>query len=342
MHRKAVSLLLLVLFPISPTLAVEPLPPPPATVHFKRGAHKLSPPLRRLRATRKWHTTQPFPPQWSIVSPKNSLFLNDQFGDCVLAGEAVNINANAFYRTGQPLIIADEEIKRWAVAHDVLNGADLLEVINLLSPSLRDGLNGPPLPTAAMFCDGIGSPVNVQDRANICSACYACKGSLKMGVAADDLELVNAGQRNGWYLPVSHSTNIDHDVELLGYGPASYCFRVLATPLPAGCDPSTFCYLVNTWGTVGVVAGDVVESSGWCDEIDVRNPTSIVMLPVPAPTPVPPSPPVPPVPPVPPSPPTPPTPRPCPRCKRGAVRHHWFVDAPRPSAIVEVPLCPLA
>lgn len=342
MARYALTFLSLFLLPFASLVAVDSVPSPPAVKHFKRGAHKLAPPIRKLRATRKWHRTGDYPAQWSLVSPKNSVFLNDRYGNCVTAGECVNINANCFFRTGQPCIIPDDEVYRWANAHDVLNGADLMEVINLLSPSLRDGLNYPSQPLPTMFCDGVGSPVNFQDRANICSACFSSKGSLKMGVAADDLELVGAGNANGWFLPVSHSTNIDHDVEMLGYGPAAYCFQVLAAPLPSSCDPTTFCYLVNTWGTVGVVAADVVETSGWCDEIDLRTPASIVMPPVPAPTPVPPSPPTPPTPPAPPSPPAPPAPSPCPRCKRGVLRHRFFVDAPNPSPLAEVSQCLLA
>jgi hypothetical protein len=139
-----------------------------------------------------------------------------------------------------------------------------------------------------MYCDGVGSAVNYQDRANVCSACYACQGSLKMGVAGDDLQRVGAGNSNGWYLGSCRSTNIDHNVERLGYGPASYCFQVLGVQVPSGVDPTQFCYLVNTWSTIGVVNAAVVESSGWCDEIDMRSPTSIALnYSGPAPTPTP-------------------------------------------------------
>jgi hypothetical protein len=259
----------------------------PAKV-FNRGLNKQTAAQKQLRAEKKhwsYKDAPDYPASWSIISPANSMFLNDQDGDCVLAGECVNINAHWYKVTGQPVIISDAEVQAWGQSHDALNGYDLLPMIAAMSVTNSDGLTYSGS-VSTMYCDGVGTPVSM-NRPDICSACYACQGSLKMGVAGDDLQRIGAGNSNGWYLGSCHSTNIDHNVEMLGYGPASYCFQVLATPLPSGVDPTQFCYLVNTWSTIGVVNAAVVESSGWCNEIDMRTPTSIAISPSPTPTPTP-------------------------------------------------------
>ena len=257
---------------------------------FKRGLNKLTPAQKQARAAGPWHKAAAYPPTWSIVSPKNSMFLNDRDGDCVLAGECVNINAHWYLMTGQPIIISDAEVQSYGANHGILNGADLLQVVGMMSASNSDGLTYSSGTTTTMYCDGIGTAVNQQSRDAVCSACYSCSGSLKMGVAGDDLSRIGAGNANGWYLGSASSNNIDHNVEMLGYGPASYCFGVLNVPIPAGVDPTQFCYLVNTWSTIGVVNAPVVETSGWCDEIDMRTPTSVALPwtgPAPSPTPTP-------------------------------------------------------
>jgi hypothetical protein len=264
---------------------------PPAKV-FKRGLNPLTPAQKALRAQGAWwKATATYPAQWSIISPKNSMFLNDTDGDCVLAGECVNINAHWFLVTGQPVIVPDAEVQTYGSKHGILNGADLLQVVGMMSVTNSDGLTYSSGTANTMYCDGVGSAVNQQDRASICSACYSCSGSLKMGVAGNDLSRINAGNSNGWYLGSCQSTNIDHNVEMLGYGTAAYCFGVLNVPIPAGVDPNQFCYLVNTWSTIGVVNAAVVETSGWCNEIDMRTPTSIALTSVGPPVNPPPPPP---------------------------------------------------
>lgn len=255
----------------------------------KRGLRPLSPEQKKLRATGKWHVTVAnYPANWSIVSPANSMFLNDTYGDCVLAGEGVNINAHWYFTTGKPVIISDQEIQTYGSNHDILNGADLLQVIGMMSVTNSDGLTYSSGTTNTMYCDGVGSAVNYQNRANLCSAVFSCSGSLKMAVDATPLESI-VGSSNGWYLGSTTASNTDHNVEILGYGTAAYCFQALATPIPAGVDPTSFCYLVNTWSTIGVVAAPVIESSGWCSEVDMRTPTSIALVnqPTPAPQPTP-------------------------------------------------------
>jgi len=270
----------------APPAAPPPVIPPAVRAMHKTGAIPLTKEQKAKRATGKWWKATEYPPQWSIVSPANSYFLNNTDGDCVLAGECVNINAHWYYVTGHPVIISDAEIQSYGEQFNLLNGAELLQVIGDMSIANSNGLTYTPSggTVTTMYCDGVGSAVNYQNRASICSALASCQGSLKMAVASYDLQRV-VGTTNGWYLGSSSSTNIDHNVEMVGYGPASYCFSVLSTPLPAGVDPTEFCYLVDTWSTIGVVNAAVVEASGWCNEIDMRSPTSIAITPSPTPAP---------------------------------------------------------
>jgi hypothetical protein len=281
------------------SMAAQPTPAPakPAVQAkvYKTGLTPSTPEQRAKRAVGKWHATNTnYPEQWSIVSTANSMFLNDRDGDCVLAGECVNVNVSQFFLTGKPVIIPDSEVEAWGEAHNALDGYDLLPMIAAMSVSNSDGLTYTPSggTLTVMYCDGVGSSVNYQDRANICSALYASKGTLKMAVCgAPGCDLQNAvnatGGQNGWYIGAYTGGPNDHNVEMVGYGPASYCFNALGVPLPAGVDPKQFCYLVNTWSCIGVVNAAVVESSGWCQEIDMRTPDSVVLSPSPTPAPQP-------------------------------------------------------
>src|SRR5208337_1389147 len=98
-----------------PVPAVVPpaVAPPAVQQHFQRGLVKLTPAQKQARAQGAWHKAGLYPPTWSIISPKNSMFLNDTYGDCVLAGEGVNINAHWYLVTGQPVIISDAEIQSY-------------------------------------------------------------------------------------------------------------------------------------------------------------------------------------------------------------------------------------
>jgi hypothetical protein len=188
--------------------------------------------------------------------------------------------------------VSDAEINAWGGALGVLNGADLSQVMDALQKS-----QGNPLVAGGIgYYDGPPTAVNWMDRANLTSAIFSSQASVKISVDADVLENA-AGNSDGWYLDSYSGTNQDHCVGLLGYGPASFCFQACGVPVPDGVDPASFCYLLDTWNTVGIVAATVIESA-WVGEAWLRTPSSIPSV-------VPPVPPVPPPPPGPtPSPPT--------------------------------------
>ena len=160
-----------------PCLLVATAPAQPVkapTKVFKRGLNKMTPAMKQLRAQSKhWNykDAPPPPAQWSIISPANSMFLNDEDGDCVLAGECVNINAHWYKVTGQPVIISDAEVQAWGQAHDALNGYDLLPMIAAMSVTNSDGLTYSGS-VSTMYCDGVGTPVSMH-RLDICSACFS-------------------------------------------------------------------------------------------------------------------------------------------------------------------------
>jgi hypothetical protein len=210
------------------------------------------------------------------------MFLNDTDGDCVLAEECVNINTFAYNTTGQCALVTDAEIQTFGAAHRILNGADLSQVMGYMQQSVCNGLTI----GTRMYFDGPPTSVDWTNRANLCSAIFASQGSIKISVDAGVLESA-VGSSNGWYLASYRGTSQDHCVGLVGYGTASFCFGLCGVPVPAGVDPNSFCYLLDTWNTVGVVAAAVIESS-WVGEAWLRSPTSIPIPPTtPVPTPVP-------------------------------------------------------
>jgi hypothetical protein len=214
------------------------------------------------------------------VPPQNSFFLNDSDGDCVTAEECVNLNCYAFNTTGKCVIVSDAEVQAWGGANGVLNGADLSQVMDLMQQSAKNGLTA----SGEMYFDGPPTGVNWMDRANLCSAIFSSQGSVKISVDAGVLESV-VGSTNGWYLGLLGGNNQDHCVGVLGFGPASFCFAACGVAVPSGVDPNSFCYLLDTWNTVGVVAASVIESH-WVGEAWLRTPTSIpASMPTLAPTP---------------------------------------------------------
>jgi hypothetical protein len=201
----------------------------------------------------------------------------------------VNLNTFAYNTTKQCQIVSDAELKQWAGSQGFLNGADLTDVMD----AMQKARGNPLIASGTSYYDGPYTSVNWQDRANLTSAIYTSQGSVKISVDAGVLE--NAvGDGNGWYLGSYSSTNQDHCVGLTGFGPASFCCAACGVAVPAGVDPNSFCYLLDTWGTVGVVAASVIESP-WVGEAWLRTPTSIpsgdpTPTPTPTPDPVPPSP----------------------------------------------------
>jgi len=256
------------------------------------------------------HVAGAVPASFGTVPPKLSVWGNDRYGDCVSAEEAA---AKAMYsvQTGHAeTFIPDDVLIRWASVHGFLNGAVITDVMDVM---LTEGITS----AGTTHKDGPYKSVDWTNDAVLSSAIYS--GPVKIGVAANQLEDA-AGQGNGWFaFGFSRDRAIDHCVNLCGFGSAADLARLLGVLVPRSIDPAARCYLLFTWGTIGVI--DRASLIAICGEAWLRTPTTpgLAPAPVPAPTPdplppiVPPLPePLPPVVPPLPTPPQPPVPEPTP------------------------------
>ena len=247
------------------------------------------------------------PSQWGVVPKNLKVWGNDRYGVCVTSEEAANIAAFTSARDSVPDIsISEDAVVSWARRHRFLNGANIAEVMDTLQA------DGDPLTDSAVkYFVGPYRSVDWEDRANLCSAIYESKACVKIGIASSGLGGAVQG-RNGWVvLSAKKSRSIDHCVALCGYGTLAYLCGLCGVAVPNGADSAQFCYLMFTWGTVGIVS----EAAMWAmtGEAWVRMPASIAnpaYPPEPEPGPGPGPGPLPPLPPIPP--PIPPTPGPGP------------------------------
>jgi hypothetical protein len=263
---------------------------------FKRG---LKPTPRHVLAGAMpfRRTLKAIPPSFFIFPLKMSMWLNDQDGDCVTAEEAFN-------KACAGIFIQDDTVLAWCNANGTLNGADLQPVIQQMEAKgfSQDG---------NIYGDGNGLAINYADAPTLQAAIYQAgtgspAGSIKIGIAADQLPS-GAGNANGWFLPSdSPDTNEDHCVSLCGYGTAQQfvdamnaAFSGLNLTLPSGVDPTMQGYALYTWKTIGFVATQaLVNMTG---EAWIRTPNTVTTgsgtptpdtvyttaTPVPTPTPTP-------------------------------------------------------
>ncbi len=233
------------------------------------------------------------PAQFAVIPSKLSYWLNNKYGDCVTAEEAF---AKACYNP--EIFIQDSTVQSFAQTYNLLNGADLLNVIQLMESHgfQQDG---------ETYTDGSPTSIDYTNAAILQNAISL--GPVKIGVAASQLENV-VGAENGWFaVGFRHDSNEDHCVSLCGYGPISWLAQKLGVSVPSGVDGTQPGYLLFTWDTIGII--DVPSMLAITGEAWLRNPTTMIAPPVPVPVPVP----VPPTPvpvPVPPTPPVPPVPVP--------------------------------
>ena len=233
---------------------------------FLRGARPS--PRHRLAAARPHVATTPTPAQWLWKPAQLSMWLNDQFGDCVTAEEA-------FAKGCIPgVFITDVTVQAYATANNLLNGADLVSVIDLMETAgfQQDG---------KVYDDGPPVSVDWTNPALLTNA--ISQGPVKIGVAADQLETaVNAGimlpngwPENGWFATAfQRDTNEDHCAGLAGYGPMGWLFEELKAAIPDGVDQDAPGYAAFTWSSIGVI--DPPSLQAICGECWLRVPTSIV------------------------------------------------------------------
>ncbi len=216
-------------------------------------------PRHRLASARPHKITMPTPPQFLWLPKQLSMWLNDTYGVCVTAEEAFAKACNL-----PEVFVPDVEVERWAAAHGVLNGADLVTVLDYM---VNDGfhLGG------GKGDDGPHVAVDWTDAAILTNA--IAQGPVKIGVAADQLErVVPDPVKNGWLaIGFRKDDNLDHCVSLCGFGPMSWLGAQLGHTglLPAGDG-----YALFTWSTVGII--DVPSMVAITGEAWLRNPTTIL------------------------------------------------------------------
>lgn len=214
--------------------------------------------------------------QFAVVPSHLQYWGNNQYGICVTAEECFAKLAYSKMCGDDEIRVSDSDCIQWARRHGVLNGADLLDVMQMTA---RDGLPA----NGKLYTTGVPHKVKWSDEAELQAAIST--GPVKLGIAASDLPR-GAGSANGWWsirnVPGGRE---DHAVALCGYGPASYLFAEMGLSVPMGLAPDKQGYLLFTWSTIGFVTHDWL--MGAVAEAWVRVPTTVGENPVP---PVPPDP----------------------------------------------------
>lgn len=208
------------------------------------------------------------PTQFAMVPKQLSYWLNNQYGDCVSAEEAAAVAA---YSTlcGTEYFITDDTVKAFASKYSILNGADLLEVIQYME---KDGFHQ----GSDQIQDGVSSVVDYATEATLQNA--LSQGPVKLGMDASALPS-GAGNAMGWTaFGGSQHKNEDHSTGLFGYGPTKWLWDQLnavypgCPALPSNAPPSG--YLFYTWKTIGIV--DHAWLMSCVSEAFLRTPTTLI------------------------------------------------------------------
>ena len=252
-------------------------------IKFPRGAIPTHP--DKIEAAKAFEPSIQAASQFATVPAHLQYWGNDRFGICVTAEEAFAKLCYSKQCGDDEIRVSDSDCIAWARRHGVLNGADLLDVMEMAA---KDGLPA----NGKLYTDGVPHKVNWKDEDELRSAIMT--GPVKLGIQAGDLPR-GAGSNNGWWsirnVPGGRE---DHAVALCGFGPASYLFGEMGLPVPDGLKPDQQGYLLFTWSTIGFVSHDWL--MGAVGEAWVRVPTTVGEAPKPPEPPTPPTPPTPPAP----------------------------------------------
>jgi hypothetical protein len=207
-------------------------------------------------------------PAHFIRRPKQiSMWGNYYDGDCVTAEEAFAKACNT-----PEIFVPDATVTDWATAHNVLNGANLHEVMVWMQ---TDGF----AESGHTYDDGSILSVNWTNAAILNHAIW--EGPVKIGVAANQLEAtwrsagggVNGG-KSGWFATgYQNDTAEDHCVSLCGYGTMAWLAGQLHVPVPASVNAANSGYALFTWDSIGII--DTPSLLAITQEAWLRNPTTV-------------------------------------------------------------------
>ncbi len=171
------------------------------------------------------------------------------------------------------IFVQDQEVTAWANQHGVLQGANLVEVMNWM-------VAGGFAQNGKTFDDGGHLSVDWHD-ANILESAIS-EGPVKLGIGANQLENLwwanggsASGGKNGWFaVNFGPETTEDHCVSLCGYGSIHWLAGKLSAHVPANVDGSKPGYAMFTWDSIGII--DVPSMLNITYEAWLRHPTTIV------------------------------------------------------------------
>jgi len=193
-----------------------------------------------------------------------SMWLNDQYGDCVTAEECF---AKACWEP--EIFISDTEAYDFAKAHNDLNGSTLVDILDVMQ-SAGFEQNG------KRYLDGRHTAVDWTNTPLLHNA--IAQGPVKLGVAAGQLQ--NAAPEsdplpNGWFATgFTTDSEMDHCVSLCGFGTLAWLARELGVSVPAGLEPAAPGYGLFTWGSIAII--DQPSMLAITGEAWLRNPTTVV------------------------------------------------------------------
>jgi hypothetical protein len=190
------------------------------------------------------------------------MWFNDVDGDCVTAEEAF---AKGCGPSG--VFITDATVLAWAMKNNVLNGADLVTVLDLMQAGgFPQG--------ESLYDDGPFVSVDWTNAAILQNA--IAQGPVKIGVAADQLEnVVPDPPTSGWIASgFTQDQNEDHCVALCGYGPIAWLAAQLGVPVPDDVDGALPAYALFTWDSIGII--DVPSLLAITGEAWLRVPNTVI------------------------------------------------------------------
>lgn len=218
------------------------------------------------------------PPEFARLPKKKNVWYNSTYGICVTSEECCAKSAD-----NPNVYIKPDDMLVWATQHGFRDGAYLTEVMDAMTEKGIKADDG------KVYNDGKGRrAVDWTNRADLMDAIH--QGTIKIAVAADNLENAGAGNKDGWMglsFYVDHHT--DHCVSLVAYGSIRFLVDELnkayglSLSVPSGVDPKMFCYALFTWGTVGIVSEKSMINI--TDEAWLRVPTTDGFGPTPDPDP---------------------------------------------------------
>jgi hypothetical protein len=207
------------------------------------------------------------PPTFIRIPKKISMWGNYYDGDCVTAEEAFAKACNS-----PEIFVPDATVIAWATRHDVLNGANLHQVMVWMQTGGFEQ-------AGHTYDDGSILSVDWTNAAVLNHA--ITEGPVKLGVAANQLDTTwhaaggsQNGCKNGWFANgYQKDTAEDHCVSLCGYGTLTWLASQFHVSVPSGVNGATQGYAIFTWGSIGII--DTASMLAITEEAWLRNPTTV-------------------------------------------------------------------